>query len=174
MMIAILDCCEWLLCNRSRDAARMQLHCNVGKFHIAKLIQSQSAFVRHQHLRGKSRASPHTDRRLRQRESLSARSACSTFACSASATSAERTTLLNMIYQLFAAIISLLNFLPIISAKTTPISPTESAHVLTQEPARICPLPKCEGCPSIEELKAPGIGFALETDHGQVHCHDSP
>ncbi|KAM0145993.1 hypothetical protein ACHAPG_011362 [Botrytis cinerea] len=31
---------------------------------------------------------------------------------------------------------------------------------------RICPLPTCSQCPSNEEIKAPGIGFALETSYG--------
>ncbi|PQE10339.1 hypothetical protein CJF32_00000872 [Rutstroemia sp. NJR-2017a WRK4] len=39
---------------------------------------------------------------------------------------------------------------------------------------RICPLPKCEGCPSKQEIRVPGIGFALETSHGAavVRLHD--
>ncbi|KAF2148847.1 hypothetical protein K461DRAFT_246983 [Myriangium duriaei CBS 260.36] len=31
---------------------------------------------------------------------------------------------------------------------------------------RICPLPKCERCSSIEEIRSPGIGLILETSHG--------
>lgn len=35
-----------------------------------------------------------------------------------------------------------------------------------QDYVRICPLPRCKRCPSDEEIRAPGIGFALETSHG--------
>ena len=35
-----------------------------------------------------------------------------------------------------------------------------------QEYDRICPLPRCARCPSDEEIRAPGVGFALETSHG--------
>ena len=31
---------------------------------------------------------------------------------------------------------------------------------------RICPLPKCTSCPTREAIRAPGIGFALETGYG--------
>lgn len=41
------------------------------------------------------------------------------------------------------------------------------AGVQSQEYNRICPLPKCESCPSIDELRAPAIGLALEIAHGK-------
>ena len=31
---------------------------------------------------------------------------------------------------------------------------------------RICPLHKCIRCPSDKEIRAPGVGFALETSYG--------
>lgn len=35
-----------------------------------------------------------------------------------------------------------------------------------QDYYRICPLPPCTSCPTDEQLRAPGIGFALEIGHG--------
>lgn len=35
-----------------------------------------------------------------------------------------------------------------------------------QEPPSASPLPKCETCPTIEQLQAPDVGFALEPGHG--------
>jgi hypothetical protein len=35
-----------------------------------------------------------------------------------------------------------------------------------QEYYRPCPLPKCDTCPSVEDLRAPGIGLALDTAYG--------
>ncbi|TVY18190.1 hypothetical protein LARI1_G003133 [Lachnellula arida] len=51
----------------------------------------------------------------------------------------------------------------------------DSASINTpQTYYRICPLPRCERCPSDEEIRAPGVGFALETSHGAavVRLHD--
>ncbi|TVY87168.1 hypothetical protein LAWI1_G007468, partial [Lachnellula willkommii] len=51
----------------------------------------------------------------------------------------------------------------------------DSASINTpQTYYRICPLPRCERCPSDEEIRAPGVGFALETSHGTavVRLHD--
>ncbi|KAF7875139.1 hypothetical protein EAF04_002311 [Stromatinia cepivora] len=43
-----------------------------------------------------------------------------------------------------------------------------------QDYDRICPLPICERCPSNEDIRAPGVGFALESSHGAavVRLHD--
>jgi hypothetical protein len=41
-----------------------------------------------------------------------------------------------------------------------------AANVRSHEYYRICPLPKCEKCPSTDELRAPAVGLALETAHG--------
>ncbi|KAI9764587.1 MAG: hypothetical protein M1840_008316 [Geoglossum simile] len=39
---------------------------------------------------------------------------------------------------------------------------------------RICPLPKCQKCPTVEQILAPGVGFALEMGYGTaaVRLHD--
>ena len=42
----------------------------------------------------------------------------------------------------------------------------DASIVVPQEYNRICPLPRCKRCPSDKELRAPGVGFAIETSHG--------
>ncbi|KAF2163739.1 hypothetical protein M409DRAFT_57229 [Zasmidium cellare ATCC 36951] len=46
--------------------------------------------------------------------------------------------------------------------------------VQPQEYYRPSPLPRCEECPSVDQLRAPGIGLALEIDHGTavVRLHE--
>jgi hypothetical protein len=71
--------------------------------------------------------------------------------------------------------VSMIPELLIVAISLLPLLVPCSAHspdVITplvyeqQEYYRICPLPKCASCPTAQQLRAPGIGFALETSHG--------
>jgi hypothetical protein len=44
--------------------------------------------------------------------------------------------------------------------------PIDRYPSVQQDYYRVCPLPRCKRCPSKEEIRAPGVGFALETSHG--------
>lgn len=47
--------------------------------------------------------------------------------------------------------------------------PESSIHEpLPEDSARICPLPRCQRCPTAREVQAPGIGFGLEMGYGYV------
>lgn len=71
---------------------------------------------------------------------------------------------LNMEFYLFIVSISFFLLLTTGSAQTADL--VALAKHEPQDYHRICPLPRCNTCPSVEELRAPGIGFALETSHG--------
>ncbi|KAI0451264.1 hypothetical protein F5B21DRAFT_487788 [Xylaria acuta] len=56
-----------------------------------------------------------------------------------------------------------------ISCLITPASLFSFAYGVqdtSYQPTRICPLPKCSKCPSIERATAPAVGLALEIGHG--------
>ncbi|PIA94311.1 hypothetical protein CB0940_08235 [Cercospora beticola] len=60
----------------------------------------------------------------------------------------------------------ILLILAVLAIVSTARSDKKSLQPPQQDYYRICPLPRCERCPTIEELQAPGIGFALEMGHG--------
>lgn len=55
-----------------------------------------------------------------------------------------------------------------LSQATIALSPPDLA---TPDPyldhlPRTCPLPRCKRCPTVEQIQAPGVGFALEMGYG--------
>lgn len=52
------------------------------------------------------------------------------------------------------------------SVNTADLIPSADDRPPPQDYYRICPFPRCETCPSDEELRAPGVGLALDIDHG--------
>lgn len=69
-----------------------------------------------------------------------------------------------MATRLLIASISFLLCFATRSAQTASLVAPEA--VQSQEYYRPSPLPRCEECPNVDQLRAPGIGFALEVDHG--------
>lgn len=78
---------------------------------------------------------------------------------------------------LYAAVLWLVpfRFLSLCQANAT-LSPSYLTipEPLPEDSPRICPLPRCERCPTVEQIQAPGVGFALEMGYGYNSLFLSP